>query len=337
MKRRGPIVIALLVVVAAAVTAVVVQAADSPTEQVASAQPTTEPVQGPDAPPGSRAVSYRGVQVFVPEKMTANGWNCGRPSTDTTIGNAGHGTVVVGAPPRRCVEGEYGQVDASEVHLYPADTGEGERLALTATTPTRVNGTDAFTDCATCTTGPFADGSILYFPDQRVVLTASVFGTGLNEQIFRTARVVDTDVHGCATRRTGPTPSPGANAASAWDASAAVVPAGIDVLVACFYDRGLSQGSARIEGFEAEQMLGRIARVGEWPEDLSAPCTSQRVTPGFDIIELTADRADGTTTQHTVVINACRPYVVPRDPAGSERTVLAARDGVEAVALLRGS
>jgi len=65
--------------------------------------------------------------------------------------------------------------------------------------PVTIAGQDVFTDCATCADGTLRNGSVVYFPEQQVVVTAKEYGADddrFANAVLSSALTVDVDANG---------------------------------------------------------------------------------------------------------------------------------------------
>lgn len=137
-------------------------------------------------PPGTRAWSSHGLQVSVPEAWKANQTRCGTPIASTVlIGDVAMAMCAINPVPVVDVV-SFGTASVTDPHpepaLHPADVGG--HAART--------GTERLPDGRTAT--------VLVVPDLDVSVTVESKDAALVAAIAGSARIVETDANGCASR-----------------------------------------------------------------------------------------------------------------------------------------
>jgi hypothetical protein len=165
---------------------------------LASPDPQTPPqiaLGGHAAPPGMQAVSYRGVELFVPADWQLDATRCGTPVKNTVT------AVMPGAAVPLCLIPQ--PAGLTVVRLGQASGLMAKEATALADRPVDLDGHEAMRGAGAL---PDFKGTVavLVVPSQDVVVTVESRNQALADRILNSARVVAADWAGCETRRPGP-------------------------------------------------------------------------------------------------------------------------------------
>ena len=250
-------------------------------------------------PPGQQAVSWHGVQVFVPEGWRIGDLRCHEPQSDTVIVPGARddcGTALV--PGLTVVEFTAG-----------ADSVAGSREV-------EVSGQSGRRGTVPLTEEPGVL-AVLVLPDLDVTVSVRSPDAGTAEALLDTAQVVEVDARGCASTLPATTPS----APDVVGASERVLPGDPVRVILCEYgDLRLERsGTLPAEQVRAFQAALDAASVGTSPSR-SGISVLPEVCPDYDRAPLVvqAEYADGSRLQIFTRLNSC----TGPDPTNGARQVV---------------
>lgn len=183
--RRGwtALAAAAAVVAVAVVVPWLLDGAGSPGPDVA-----TQPA--PVAPPGQRAVSWHGVQVFVPAAWKLEDLYCHEPQSDTVVRPGGRDDCLMPyVPGLTVVEFRGGTEAVPDARSVEVSGHAGSRGTVPLTEEEGVR-------------------AVLVLPDLDVTVSVRSPDEAAAQAILDTAAAVDVDALGCATRLPDTSPSP---------------------------------------------------------------------------------------------------------------------------------
>jgi len=295
--RSGAAVVASAAAAVALVAAVLPDSVDQP----APAQPAVaSPV--PAVPAGAQAVSWHGVQLFVPQGWKLGDQFCGTAQSDTVLKP---GPVLGCLPPyvpgltvveyRDGIE-ELPKARDAEVSGYPATRGS---VRLTQETGVR---------------------EVLVLPELDVTVSVRSPDRARARALLDTAQVVDVDVLGCAARL----PSTEPPVPEVPGAAEHVLPGDPVAVVLCQYGDLRLESSARLPAASVRTLQSRLdaAPVGSSPshEGKSASASACRASERAPLV-LQATYDDGSRLQVFTGPDSC----TGPDPDNGARQVRAGR------------
>lgn len=218
----------------------------------------TAPSQPPDPstiPPGAQAVSYRGIEVFVPAEWKLNDARCGTPESSTVL--------ATGGPTLACDTG--GPSGLTVVRLATTPDGFVEGIN---THPTTVDGQPARRGSGIPTNGGATVKYVLILPGPGVVVSVESPNASTANHLLDAVRITPVDLNGCVDRVTTLVAPPRGRA----DAAAVLVPGSPIRATVCSYSDFRVTDSAPVSASGLPQLIGTLNAL---PVGLSYP------GPGF--------------------------------------------------------
>lgn len=293
-RRRGwtALAAAAAVVAVAVVVPSLLDDGGSPGPDVA-----TQPA--PVAPPGQRAVSWHGVQVFVPATWTLEDLYCHEPQSDTVVRPGGREDCLVPyVPGLTVVEFSAGTESVPDAQPVEVSGHAGSRGTVPLTEEAGVR-------------------TVLVLPDLEVTVSVRSPDEAAAQAILDTAAVVDVDALGCASRLPDTSPSP----PDVPGAADRVLPGEPVRVVLCEYgDLRLERsGVLPPDEVKAFQAALDAAPVGTTPSGVGVT-VSEELCPEYDRAPMVAqaEYADGGRLQVFTRLNSC----TGPDPANGARQVV---------------
>ena len=254
------------------------------------------------APPGQRAVSWHGVQVFVPQQ-----WRLG----DTHCGVAQRDTVVVPGIVNSCLPPAVPGLTVVTFSDRSTELPDDLRDVEVSGVPAR-RGTSTPPDESTATL------AVLELPLLEVVVTVRSPDPARAQALLDTAQIIEVDEIGCASSLPGPTP-PDSDVPGAADR---ILPGEPVRVVACEYgglrlERSTVLTAAEVDAFRAAT---DAAPVGTSPSRVGTEVSAE-LCPEYDAAPLVvqASYGDGRQLQVFTRLNSCTG---PDPDNGSRRVVL---------------
>lgn len=233
--------------------AVVLAAGDGGTSKLTIAD---QPDAGPVVPTGMQAVSFHGLQIFVPAAWPIGGGECGTPTTDTVlIMDGGFPACFRPEPPGLTV-----------ARLDRLSSPDGQVLAKLATDPTTIDGHRAYRGEGTAFgfKDPF---DVVSVPEIGAIVSVRSPNPASRTRIVDTAHVVPVDSVGCVDQvaELAP-PGPPARAGAA----AAMVPDRPTSAVVCRYVGNWQARSVPLTATQVDKLVTALNTL---------PPTSAAVAP----------------------------------------------------------
>lgn len=284
VRRSGVVVLA-----AAAAAAI----AAGPSLLPGSEPQAERPIGTAAAPPGQRAVSWHGVQVFVPDTWGLDDEFCGVPQTDTVI-----------VPGDRLACDPPSVPGLTVVTFASSTTGPASETLGAATSPTEVSGRPALRGTTAPVDEPASTLAVLEVPGLDVTVTVRSPDPARAKALLDTARVVDIDPTGCPSALPATTP-PVPDVDGAADR---VLPGTPETVALCEYgDLRLERaGSLMAEQVRDFQSVLDQAPVGTSPSRVGIT-VSPELCPEYDRspLVLLATYPDDSTLQVFTRQNSC--------------------------------
>lgn len=264
------------------------------------------------APPGQRAVSWHGVQVFVPDTWGLDDEFCGVPQSDTVIVPGDRLSCL--APP----------VPGLTVVTFASSTSRpASETVGAAMSPTEVSGRPAFRGTTVPVDEPASTLAVLEVPGLDVTVSVRSPDPAFADALLDTARVVDVDPTGCPSALPATTP-PMPDVDGAADR---VLPGMPETVSLCEYgdlrlERAGSLGAKQVREFQA---VLDAAPVGTSPSQVGIS-VSPELCPEYDRspLVLLATYRDDSTLQVFTRQNSC----TGPDPDNGLRQVRMPQDAV---------
>lgn len=191
-----------------------------------AAPPVASPSASPTRPPGTRYVSWRGMQVAVPADLPDNSARCGTPQADTIM--------VVGGPVNTCLVQEPPGLTVAYLGTPAYFDGTAREFTGLTYGPATLDGRPAERVTATSRDGRHVVGVVVRERD--VAYWVVTPDPARAEALVAEAHLVDVDHVGCRTRVAGPYAT---TAPARPEAREVLVPAAPAEVTACRYDETL--------------------------------------------------------------------------------------------------
>lgn len=211
----------------------------------------------PPAPHGQQAVSFHGLQVFVPREWPVNATSCGTPRRSTvTFGDEPALSCYVPAA-----------VGITVVDFRDATSLGGRQLVALAKSETNVDGHPARQGSGRVLAGaPLLH--VVYVPSQRAVISVASPDDRTGARILRTVSVVPVDAYGCLDHVDSLDPTGQAPVGE-------LLPANASRVTACRYTDGWLTRSGAYSSAQLRVLHELVSRAPARPQTSSGGCQLQ--------------------------------------------------------------